>query len=151
MRTFRRNAILMSALSAAFAAGGAAVAAAVESTEKFLVTGALKVTHTITEQVCDFDTLDQLENYLENVGDRHNWFRHDVPAASSTDSAADVGQLAAPMSLAAIVGETTAADQIDTTAAQVNALATEALTLPAADSPADAGQADTTATDTPAA
>lgn len=178
MRTFRRNAILMSALSAAFAAGGAAVTAAVESTEKFLVTGALKVTHTITEQVCNFDTLDQLEAYLDRVADRHHWFRHDVPAAELTDSSAqlvsgetdgdltglivgDVAGAADPLGQRAAL----VAEQIDTTAAQVDTLAAGPVAdlapavetaAPAADTateasaPAVDGTVTATATDAPA-
>lgn len=123
---FKRHFVLMSALGVALSAGAAAVASAFDATEKFVVTGALKVTHVITDQVCDFSTLDELETYLANVADRHNWFRHDQhTTAEATTAGSDdtAGQLAAPMGLAQIVGDTTALEQIDTTAAQVETLA----------------------------
>lgn len=132
----RHHFMLMSALGVALSAGAGAIAAAFDSAEKFIVTGALKTTHTITEQVCDFDTLDQLEGFLAEVADRHNWFRHDQPAAVLTGSSAqlvssetagdltglivgDVAGAADPLAQRAAL----VAEQIDTTAAQVDTLA----------------------------
>lgn len=99
----RRNHVFMAALGAALSAGAAAVATAFDQAEKFAVTGALQVTHIITEQVCHFDTVAQLEAYLEAVADRHHWFRHDQAAPGAALDASNL---------------------VDTAGAQYDALAT---------------------------
>jgi hypothetical protein len=132
-----RTHVFMSALGAALSAGAAAVATAFDQAEKFAVTGALKVTHIITEQVCDFDTLDQLEAYLNAVADRHHWFRHDqaapgaaLDASSQVDTTASQydALAAAPADVASTVHVNLALDQLATGAAPADAITATVVT-----------------------
>jgi hypothetical protein len=155
----RRNHVFMAALGAALSAGAAAVATAFDQAEKFAVTGALQVTHIITEQVCKFDTLDQLEGYLEAVADRHHWFRHDQADAGAAQSASTdptgSSQLAAAIAAADQAAASTASapdsavhvnlalDQLATGTAPADAI-TVTTTEPAAPAAEPVASSDTT-------
>lgn len=165
---------LMSALGIALSTGGAAIAAAFDTAEKFAVTGALKVTHIITEQVCDFDTIEQLEGYLEAVADRHHWFRHDqaAPGAALDESnqvdtaGAQYATLAADLTgstqLAAAIAQADAANaaasatsavhvDLDLDQLRTGAAPADAITVTTTEPAAPIASSDTTTADTPAA
>lgn len=145
MRTFRSKAILMSALGVALSSGAVAVASAFNRVEEGIVELGLRATHAITEQVCKFDTVDQLEAFLDGVADRHHWTRSDTPAVD--------------LAPAAIAPDVEAAGNlVDTTASQYDALASNNVTIDLAQLRADVAAdtaaetlADSTATETPAA
>ena len=84
----RHSYVLMSALGAALSAGASAVAGAFDRVEEAAVTGLLRVTHAITEQVCEFNTVDEIENFLNGVADRHHWTRSDQPTAAPAEASA---------------------------------------------------------------
>lgn len=103
----RHHHVLMSALGIPLSAGAAAVAQAVEHVA---VDIGIKATHAFTEQVCHFDTVAQLEEFLDGVADRHHWTRSDkaeIPAA--------------PLELTPI--DTAGSDQLAAAIANANALA----------------------------
>jgi pyruvate dehydrogenase E2 component (dihydrolipoamide acetyltransferase) len=80
--------ILMSALAAAFSAGGTVAAAPAD--------GRIRLEHVTTEQLNEFDTQAQADDFIKAVANPHEWKQHGATAAGAELALVDLEPAAAP-------------------------------------------------------
>lgn len=114
----RHHFMLMAALGAALSAGAGAVAQAYEpATPEFPDDGKLRVKHSATGQVCEFDTAEQLDNFGKGIADhadRDSWqlVQRAIPDGVAAQTAGkhievDLAQLRADLAADTAAGDAT--------------------------------------------